>query len=158
MTDREKLALVVDSDETSRRQVVNALRAMGCAVEQAVTVREAVAEIGRQRPDVIVCNPVAPDREGFDLVTWLLTWLKADPKTQSIPLFYLLAPDTPPELTSTLRAGPSDYLTGPFNREALQRRIAEKLGQDTPPEPASPQAVQSTRKSRHARKKETSRS
>ena len=105
---------------------------MGCAVEEAVTVREAVGQIGRGRPDVIVCNPVAPDREGFDLVTWLLTWLKADPKTQSIPILYLLAPDTPPELTSTLRAGPADDPTGPFNPAALQKRVREKLGEDEP--------------------------
>src|SRR5579875_1517229 len=129
MASDEKLALIVDSGDSSGRRAGDVLRKAGITVEIATTVREAVARIGQRRPDIIICNPVAPDREGFDLVTWLLTWLQADPQTRAIPRLFLLPSNPAPDLLSTLQASPDDYLIEPFDKATLERRVAKKMGE-----------------------------
>ena len=79
-----------------------------------------------KRPDLILLDLHLPDMSGYDV----LVHLKADPRTQDIPIVVISADATPSEMRRLLRAGALDYLTKPVNLEALAKIVKARLNED----------------------------
>ena len=60
--------LVVDDSLSVRKVVEKALEARGLQVLAAASGAEAIQMLERDRPDVVICDVILPDRDGFQIV------------------------------------------------------------------------------------------
>lgn len=74
-------------------------------------------------PDIILCDVMLPDIEGFDIVKTL----KNDTTTSHIPIIMLTALFGEENLINGLNHGADDYITKPFSISHLEARIKNLL-------------------------------
>lgn len=74
-------------------------------------------------PDLIVCDIVMPQLDGYGV----LTSLRQDSKTATIPLIFLTAKVTRNDLRKGMEMGADDYITKPCTVDELLRAIATQL-------------------------------
>jgi CheY-like chemotaxis protein len=79
--------LVVDDEENVRRLVQETLKGQVTELREAADGEEALAEIARQKPDVVVLDLIMPGVDGFAV----LERLQGDPETRTIPVIVLTA-------------------------------------------------------------------
>lgn len=122
--------LVVDDLETNRdllaRQFVNDGHTVTCANGG----REALALADGEPFDVILLDLMMPDLNGFEV----LARLKADGRTENIPVIMISAYDEKSKAIQCIEIGAEDYLTKPFDivllRVRLNACIERKQAQD----------------------------
>jgi two-component system OmpR family response regulator len=118
--DTAEASLLVVDDEPNIRELLSAsLRFAGFRVASAATGAEAVAQVARARPDLVVLDVMLPDADGFSLVRRL----RDDSERDKIPVIFLTAKDGVDDKINGLTAGGDDYVTKPFSLEELIARI-----------------------------------
>ncbi len=117
----EPLVLVVDDEATLRQALERALRLEGFAVTTAAGGREALAEVARTPPAVIVLDVTMPDLDGVSVVRRL----RAD--GIDVPVCILSARDDVEDRVAGLQAGADDYLVKPFALSELVARLQALL-------------------------------
>jgi putative two-component system response regulator len=70
-------------------------------------------------PDIILLDIQMPDMDGF----MIMEKLKSNEKTANIPVIFLTAKIDPETEAKGLNMGAVDYITKPFSRELLIKRI-----------------------------------
>ena len=98
-------------------------RLPGVELLTAENAEEGLAMIRTNRPDLVLMDINLPGMSGLDA----LRILKADPVTAAIPVIAVSAAAMPRDIQSGLDAGFRDYLTKPFDVQALLSRIREIL-------------------------------
>ncbi|MEO7597801.1 MAG: response regulator, partial [Opitutus sp.] len=83
----------------------------------------ALSLIERWRPDLIVADVMMPKLDGFGL----LSRLRADPQSNTLPVILLSARAGEPSRVEGLNAGADDYLTKPFSARELLSRVQSLL-------------------------------
>lgn len=78
---------------------------------------------GDVRPDLILCDVMMPELNGFELHAKL----RELPTLTSIPFMYLTALDDRAYFRKGMLAGADDYITKPFSPEELRTTIAKRL-------------------------------
>lgn len=84
----------------------------------------AVDAIRDRDPDVLILDVMLPDRSGYDI----LSDLRADPATESLPILMLTARGQTKERDMAMRIGANMFMTKPFsNTEMLDavRQLAQ---------------------------------
>ena len=114
--------LVVDDNPDLLRFMVSELNAE-YAVVTAADGNEALAEVSRAKPDVIVSDLMMPGMDGIELCRRL----KSDDATASIPLLILTAKHEVAAKIEGLTLGADDYMTKPFNIDELRLRMKKLL-------------------------------
>jgi two-component system, OmpR family, response regulator len=109
--------LVVDDEPNICEVITMALRYQGFTVETAATGREAIAEVTRFKPHLIVLDVMLPDMEGFDVAERL------GAQRAGVPIIFLTARDATEDKIRGLTGGGDDYMTKPFSLEELVARI-----------------------------------
>ena len=96
--------MVVDADSTRRAQIVASLRATGCSViaHDALSI-ELVARLESVRPDVIVIDADAPDRD-------MLEHLCSISRDQPHPIVLFTDEDDAAKIKQAIRAGVTSYV------------------------------------------------
>lgn len=112
--------LVVDDDPHVRRFLRTALVGHGHAVVEAGSVAEALAELARQPPAVVLLDLGLPDGDG-------LAVLRALRPDSRVPVIVLSARGQEGDKVVALDAGADDYLTKPFGAGELMARIRVAL-------------------------------
>ncbi len=84
-----KKVLVVDNEAESVERIGNVLAEAGYQITTASSNLEAVQSIKHSRPDLIVVNIIMPDTNGFDVIEYI----KSDVKAKSIPLILITQKD-----------------------------------------------------------------
>ncbi|MCU0516910.1 MAG: EAL domain-containing protein [Oscillatoria sp. Prado101] len=79
------------------------------------------------RPDLIVCDIMMPELDGYGV----LDALRADPATAAIPFIFLTAKADQGDLRFGMNLGADDYLTKPFRRSELLLAISTRLEKQT---------------------------
>ena len=102
--------------EGARHQVVTAADGL-----------EALSKAETENPELIVLDSMMPIVAGPEV----LARLKADQRTEKIPVVMLTSRDGENDIVSALRNGASEYITKPFIPQELMVRI-EKLLLATP--------------------------
>ena len=117
--------LVVD-DEPDIRAVarLSLERVGGWQVLEATGAAEALALAATERPDAVLLDVMMPVTDG--LATFAL--LRADPRTQGIPVLLLTARAERAEHARWLAAGVRGVLAKPFDPLLLPTQVAEALG------------------------------
>lgn len=118
--------LVVDDDPNSRKIIELMLSSQGYSLLFAENGREAVARAGDSLPELILMDVLMPIMNGHEATRLL----KADPRTQRIPVVALTALAFATDRQEALAAGCDDYLSKPFTRCEL----LEVVGRHLPPE------------------------
>jgi DNA-binding response OmpR family regulator len=115
--------LIIDDD----KDILDATRAFleeeGYKVAQAGTGKQALKKIKSSKPNLILLDVMMPKTDGF----WLCRMIKSDPKLHSIPVIFLAAKDDAQSRIEGQKSGGDDYLTKPFDLDALDVRIKAQL-------------------------------
>ena len=98
--------LIIDADIASRNFIAVALQKDGHHILQAASGREGLILAWRDRPEVIVMDPVMADLKGEDFASRL----RADARTARVPLIALSGDPQPARVRSCMDAGFNEYL------------------------------------------------
>ncbi|WP_132117260.1 response regulator transcription factor [Actinocrispum wychmicini] len=113
--------LVVDDDEAVRRSLEHALRRDGYQVSLAADGLQALDELGRSRPEVIVLDVLVPEPNGLEICRRLRR------RGVQTPILMLTARDLVEDRVAGLDAGADDYLVKPFALDELRARLRALL-------------------------------
>jgi CheY-like chemotaxis protein len=106
-----RTVLLVDDDPL----ILEILRTILDLEEFAVTTvsdgRQALESVATARPDVVVCDVMMPELDGFEVCRAL----KSQPSTADLPIILLTARDRPEDRQAGEDAGCDAYLTKPFS-------------------------------------------
>ena len=91
----------------------------GHLVATAGTGWDALEQIRRERPDLILLDLMLPDLDGFGVCEIL----RRDPATATIPIIIVSAWSSPDTRHLGLELGALDYLTKPFSPHDLVKRV-----------------------------------
>jgi len=112
--------LVVD-DEAAVRESLRMLLKKESDVETAQDVDSALAAIEASTPDLILLDVVMPGRSGLDLLPELAE------RGLRIPVIVLTATNTVAVAVQAMKAGAADFLTKPFELDALRIKVRQLL-------------------------------
>jgi len=113
--------LVVDDDAGVRQLLISALGFAGFAVDAAGDLTEALAQVARRPPDVIVLDVMLPGADGFEILQLLREGGIA------VPVLFLTARDAVEDRVRGLRLGGDDYVTKPFSVVEVGARLQALL-------------------------------
>ncbi|MBG0827697.1 response regulator transcription factor [Planomonospora sp. ID67723] len=124
--------LVVEDDPGIRDIVEVALRFHGFLVRSVTTCEDALAEVDRDPPALVVLDVMLPDGDGFEVCRRIRA------AGRHTPVIFLTARDTTADTVRGLALGGDDYITKPFSVEALVARIRAVLRRATTPSVGEP--------------------
>ncbi|MEM6452911.1 MAG: response regulator [Cyanobacteria bacterium P01_D01_bin.105] len=116
--------ILVIEDETETRNIF--LRCLAFESFDAMGAQDGTTGISmatQHRPDLVVCDIMMPDIDGYEV----LTALRSQPITRTIPFIFLTAKVTMAELRKGMGLGADDYLTKPCTVEQFLEAIAARL-------------------------------
>jgi signal transduction histidine kinase len=121
--------LIVDDNPTNLSVLSQALKTAGLSVRTAEDGESAIDLIARRLPALILLDVQMPGISGFEVCQKL----KADPKTQAIPIIFMTALADTDSKIKGLSLGAVDYIPKPFEQaEAIARvRVHLRLKQLT---------------------------
>jgi two-component system, OmpR family, response regulator len=123
--DRDAPRILAVDDELHIRELVRlGLGTQGFSVTEAVTGRDALDAIERDRPDLVVLDVMLPDLDGFEVARRLR---RAAGPHRDTPIIFLTARDAVSDRVEGLRLGSDDYVTKPFSIEELRERVRAVL-------------------------------
>jgi two-component system sensor histidine kinase/response regulator len=123
---RKKTILIVDDEAKFADGLSLFLSNYGYEVQTANHANEAFMIIEKSIPDLILCDVMMPDLDGFDF----RNQLSYSPQTNSIPFIYLTARTAGSDLLYGFETGADDYITKPFARAELLARVRAVLNRD----------------------------
>ncbi len=115
--------LVVDDERDANDILAHLVRARGFEPIQVYSGQEALTEVSRRRPDVILLNLSLPDINGFEVCDRL----KRDRETNLIPVVMVTAHHDAKERAAGVRVGANGYLIKPFTPEQLHAALDEAI-------------------------------
>jgi DNA-binding response OmpR family regulator len=125
--------LIVDDDLTLTRVTRTALEKEGHSVRHAPGAEEAMVELRRETPELVLLDVRMPGQSGFDFCRAL----RASPEWGTVPVIFLTSKDQEADKILGLELGGDDYITKPFSVGELLARIRAVLrrrGGDAAPE------------------------
>jgi two-component system KDP operon response regulator KdpE len=111
---------VVDDDPHILRVVGHNLAAHGYAIYESMTAGDALAQLDRVHPDLILLDLGLPDVDGAEVIE------RVRSRSQT-PIVVLSARDQEREKVRALDLGADDYLTKPFGLDELLARVRVAL-------------------------------
>jgi two-component system phosphate regulon response regulator PhoB len=115
--------LVVDDEEDILELVRFHLAREGYQLTLAASGEEALKQAKREAFDLIVLDLMLPGLDGLEVAKAL----KADAKTQAVPIIMLTAKGEDADVVTGLEIGAEDYITKPFSPRVLTARVKAVL-------------------------------
>ncbi len=119
--------LVIEDEPDIRRNLEYNLSREGFSVSGAASISEAKLILNSDFFNLILLDLMLPDGSGLDLCKSI----KADAKTESIPIIILTAKDDEVDRVVGFELGADDYVTKPFSVRELILRIKAVLKRGT---------------------------
>ncbi|MGD2136361.1 MAG: type II/IV secretion system protein [Gemmatimonadales bacterium] len=116
--------LLVDDEDQLRRVMKDLLERDGYDVSEARDGAEALDQVDRHNPDIIVLDLNLPGLDGYGV----LTHLRSRPVTADIPVVVLTARGDEDSEVRVFEMGADDFLSKPFRARALSARLQAVLG------------------------------
>jgi DNA-binding NarL/FixJ family response regulator len=118
-----KKILVIEDELEMRRNIAALLRFQDYEPIAAEDGRAGVEAARREKPDLILCDVMMPELDGYGV----LQALQADVSLARIPFIFLTAKGEKDDLRSGMNLGADDYLTKPVANADLVRAIETRL-------------------------------
>ncbi len=115
--------LVVDDTPDNLHLLSTMLTEQGYKVRGAINGRMALMGAQAQPPDLILLDLNMPEMSGYAVCQAL----KADPRTQDVPVIFISALDEVWDKVKAFNAGGVDYITKPFHLEEVVVRVESQL-------------------------------
>jgi len=116
--------LLVDDEDSLRKVVKDLLERDGYIVAEARDGVQALDQVDRVGPDIIVLDLNMPGLDGYGV----LSHLRSRPATADIPVIVLTAKSDEDNEVRVFEMGADDFLTKPFRARALSARLEAVLG------------------------------
>jgi CheY-like chemotaxis protein/CRP-like cAMP-binding protein len=118
-----KSILVIDDNADIRENTAEILDLGGYKTFTAENGKKGVELAMKERPDVIVCDIMMPELDGYGV----LHLLRKNPDTQNIPFIFLTAKTERTDFRKGMEMGADDYITKPFEDIELLNAIEVRL-------------------------------
>jgi type II secretory ATPase GspE/PulE/Tfp pilus assembly ATPase PilB-like protein/CheY-like chemotaxis protein len=116
--------LLVEDEDQLRRVMKDLLERDGYTVAEARDGVQALDQVDRFAPDVIILDLNLPGLDGYSV----LTQLRSRPATRGIPVMVLTAKGDEDNEVRVFELGADDFITKPFRARALSARLEAVLG------------------------------
>jgi DNA-binding response OmpR family regulator len=117
-----KILLIEDNVEV-RENTEEILALAGYEVLTAANGRQGVEAAQNNRPDIIICDIMMPELDGYGV----LHILSKKPETAAIPFIFLTAKTEKTDIRKGMNLGADDYLTKPFDDTDLLNAIEARM-------------------------------
>jgi DNA-binding NtrC family response regulator len=124
MSETGALVYVVDDDVSAREGVASLIRSAGLNTKTFASGEECLAAARPKMPSCLVLDVNLPGLSGLDVQKELIRW------GAQIPIIFLTGHGDIPMTVSAVKAGAVDFLTKPFDDEALLAAIRQTLSSD----------------------------
>jgi two-component system OmpR family response regulator len=124
--------LFIDDDATIRTLATAMLKNRGMRILAALRSRQADQILKTEKVDIIVCDVMMPDEDGFQYRQRLRR------EGNSLPFLFLTAVSDPASHHRAADLGAVDYLVKPFDIYALEKRIRTLVRPSASPADTSP--------------------
>jgi len=115
--------LVIDDNKDLRENTAEILDLAGYKTLTAEDGKKGVDLALKERPDVIVCDIMMPELDGYGV----LHLLRKNPETENTPFLFLTAKTERSDLRKGMEMGADDYITKPFEDIELLNAIEIRL-------------------------------
>jgi DNA-binding response OmpR family regulator len=116
--------LVVDDEANILVSLEFLMKKAGYEVRLACDGEEALAEIGKAPPDLVLLDVMMPKRNGFDVCEAI----RANPEWRAVRVILLTAKGRDIEREKGLALGADDYITKPFSTREVVERVTAWIG------------------------------
>src|SRR5262245_57030488 len=123
--------LVVDDSLSVRKVVERALEARSIQVLTAASGAEAITRIEREAPDLVICDVIMPDKDGYEICEFV----KSHPDLSKTPVLLISGIVNGAVLERAAKAQSDDVMRKPFAAEELVRKIDNFLAPGGPTTP-----------------------
>jgi len=110
-----KRILIVDDEEVIRKFLKIHLNKLGYEVTEAEDGQKAIDRIGERKFDLIICDVMMPNKNGWEVVKEV----KSNPKLDQIPIILLTAKNDEVDMFKGYELGANYYMTKPFTKDQL---------------------------------------
>lgn len=110
-----KKILVIEDEQQLLRNILKILKSEGFIAIGADNGKAGVSTAVKEIPDLIVCDVMMPEMDGYQV----LGALQKEPKTALIPFIFLSAKAERTHQRLGINLGADDYLTKPFDADEL---------------------------------------
>jgi len=118
-----KKILIIEDQPQMRRNLATILEMEGFEVSLAEDGSAGVARARESRPDLIICDVMMPELDGYGV----LRTLRTDKATSTIPFIFLTAKGEKIDQRTGMNLGADDYLTKPVARTDLLASVKVRL-------------------------------
>ena len=117
--------LVVDDAPFIRDLVRKCLRNAfpGMTIDDAVNGRKAMAMLGKEAFDLVLCDWEMPEMSGLEL----LTWCRQQPELKNLQFIMVTSRGDKENVIQAIQAGVSDFVGKPFTNEQLLTKVKKAL-------------------------------
>ncbi len=119
----EKYRLLIIEDNADTRRFLEVMLGKEFEIISAENAVIGIDFARNKSPDLILLDIMLPILSGYDACSLL----KKDEKTKQIPIIFLSAKNSIPDITQGLSTGADDYIPKPFDYKELVARIHARL-------------------------------
>jgi two-component system phosphate regulon response regulator PhoB len=123
MSPSKPYVLVVEDEAALVTMLRYNLEKQGFRVEEAVDGQEALTRIAEGTPDIVLLDWMLPVMSGIEVCRQI----RRRPATRDLPVIMVTARTEDQDAVRGLNTGADDYITKPFNMEALLARMRALL-------------------------------
>ena len=121
-----KKILLIEDNEDVRENTADILELANYEVATAEDGRMGLKRAKQFKPDLVVCDIMMPELDGYDVLRALAT----DTEMATTPFIFLTAKTERADMRLGMNLGADDYLTKPFDEKELLDAIACRLGKN----------------------------
>jgi CRP-like cAMP-binding protein/FixJ family two-component response regulator len=118
-----KTILLIEDNADVRENTTEMLDLAGYQVITAMNGKEGVEKAKRHIPDLIICDIMMPELDGYGV----LGQLNSNKETVSIPFIFLTAKSERSDMRKGMSQGADDYITKPFEEKELLDAVEARL-------------------------------
>ncbi len=111
--------LVVDDEPFILRSLLFILKKEGYQVASATDGDEALAQIAREKPDLVFLDVMMPKKDGYEVCRIL----KGDPALSDIYVILLTAKGQTKDREKGIDVGADEYITKPFSPSSVVEKV-----------------------------------
>lgn len=93
------------------------------AIATASNGRQALEQVEKENPDLVLLDVMMPDMSGFEVAQHL----KSNPNTADIPIIFLTSLNSTADIVKGFQVGANDFISKPFNKEELIIRVTHQI-------------------------------